>query len=66
MFIKLCDYFCPVLFITLVHCYYEEEQKPIHVTASVGDYVIFNCYVDFPQTIPIPHKIVWKKEVSSK
>lgn len=50
---------------TTVQCYYYEEQKPIYLTASVGDYVIFNCNVDFPQNIPIPYMLNWTKEVSA-
>ncbi|RZC43153.1 turtle, partial [Asbolus verrucosus] len=51
-----------VLTLCEVKSYYYEEQKPIYLTASVGDYVIFNCNVDFPQTIPIPYMLNWKKD----
>ncbi|KYB28100.1 Protein turtle-like Protein [Tribolium castaneum] len=59
----LFSFLCVVFLIVLnVKCYYYEEQKPIYLTASVGDYVIFNCNVDFPQSIPIPYMLNWKKD----
>lgn len=65
MQIKLFSHFCFVFLIVLnVKCYYYEEQKPIYLTASVGDYIIFNCNVDFPQSIPIPYMLNWRKDVS--
>lgn len=48
-----------------VNCYYYYDQnKPTFLTASVGDYIVFNCEIDFPQSIPIPYKLLWKRGVS--
>lgn len=63
MFINNNKLYFALLIITLVNCYYHEERKPIYLSASVGDYVILNCDVDFPQTIEIPYMLNWKKEV---
>lgn len=43
--------------------YYEEESRPTYLTAAVGDHVIFNCDLDFPQGIRIPYILNWNKEV---
>jgi hypothetical protein len=65
MYLKLNRYLSfVILFVCKANCYYYEEQKPIYLTAAVGDYVIFNCNVDFPQSLPIPYMLNWKKEVS--
>lgn len=48
-----------------VLCYYdEEEQKPTILTAAVGNWVVFDCELDFPQNMPIPYLLNWKKKVS--
>ncbi|KAJ8951743.1 hypothetical protein NQ318_012594 [Aromia moschata] len=47
---------------TFVNCYYfEESNVPKYLTAAVGDYIVFNCEVDFPQSFPIPYKVVWRR-----
>lgn len=48
-----------------VHSWYEEKtNKPTYLTANVGEYVVFNCELDFPQDIPIPYILRWNKDVS--
>lgn len=51
------------LFISVFSYYDEEEQKPTILTAAVGNWVIFDCEVEFPQNIPIPYQLNWKKHV---
>lgn len=43
--------------------YYFNDNQPTYLTGAVGDYVIFNCEIDFPQEIPIPYKLIWRKGV---
>lgn len=43
--------------------YYEEESRPTFLTAGVGEHVIFNCDLDFPQGIRIPYMVKWNKDV---
>lgn len=50
-----------VVFLIHFGCGYE-ERGPYYLTASVGSYVILNCNIDFPETMPIPYKLIWKKE----
>lgn len=50
--------------ITINCYYYEEESRPTYLTAAVGDHVVFNCDLDFPQGIRIPYILNWNKEVS--
>ncbi|XP_012265467.1 protein borderless isoform X2 [Athalia rosae] len=40
----------------------EEEKEPTFLTAGVGDYVVFNCDLDFPHDIPIPYILRWNHE----
>lgn len=37
---------------------------PTKLSAAVGDSVVFNCPLDFPQDIEIPYILNWKKDVS--
>lgn len=58
---------CFLLFVLLcgaVYTWDDEEQKPTFLTANVGDHVVFNCELDFPQDIPIPYILKWNKDVS--
>lgn len=43
--------------------YFFDENQPRYLTAAVGDYIVFNCEVDFPQTFPIPYKVLWRRQV---
>ncbi|XP_051155995.1 protein borderless isoform X1 [Leptopilina boulardi] len=40
----------------------EEEKEPTYLTAGVGEYVVFNCDLDFPHEIPIPYILHWKRD----
>lgn len=52
-------------FSTISSYIYEEESVPTFLTASVGEYVVFNCEIQYPQDIPIPYVLKWKKDVST-
>ncbi|OXU19625.1 hypothetical protein TSAR_016370 [Trichomalopsis sarcophagae] len=40
----------------------EEEKEPSYLTAAVGEYVVFNCDLDFPHDIPIPYRLHWNRD----
>ncbi|XP_033230293.1 protein borderless isoform X2 [Belonocnema kinseyi] len=40
----------------------DEEKEPTYLTAGVGEYVVFNCDLDFPHEIPIPYILHWKRD----
>ncbi|XP_047119273.1 protein borderless [Schistocerca piceifrons] len=40
----------------------EEEKQATFLTAAVGEYVVFNCQLDFPHDIVIPHILRWNKD----
>lgn len=42
----------------------EEENYPRYLTAAVGDFIVLDCEIDFPQGYPIPYKLFWKRGVS--
>lgn len=48
--------------VTSIDCYYFEDNRPRYLTAAVGDSVVFNCQIDFPQSFPIPYKLFWKRK----
>lgn len=50
----------------VVQPWYEEEEKPSFLTANVGEHVVFNCELDFPQDIPISYILKWNKDVRMK
>lgn len=52
-----------LIFAALSNCYYFHDERPSYLTAGVGDTVVFNCEVDFPQDFPIPYKFYWKHKV---
>jgi immunoglobulin superfamily member 9B len=39
-------------------------QDAVHITAILGDSVIFNCHVEFPGDHPVPYVLQWEKKVS--
>jgi hypothetical protein len=43
----------------------EEEKQPTMLAARVGEYVVFNCPLDFPHDYVIPYNLRWNKEVST-
>lgn len=34
-----------------------------HLTAMVGDSIVFNCHIEFPESHPVPYVIQWEKKV---
>ncbi|XP_015173547.1 PREDICTED: protein turtle isoform X2 [Polistes dominula] len=40
----------------------EEETEPNYLTAAVGEYVVFNCDLDFPHETPIPYILQWNRD----
>ncbi|XP_055299209.1 protein turtle isoform X3 [Sitodiplosis mosellana] len=40
------------------------QQDAIHITAILGESVIFNCHVEFPGDHPVPYVLQWEKKVS--
>ncbi|XP_066245868.1 protein borderless isoform X2 [Euwallacea similis] len=41
--------------------YFEEENHPKYLTAAVGDFIVFDCEIDFPQGYPIPYRLYWRR-----
>jgi hypothetical protein len=41
----------------------EEEKQAAMLSARVGDYVVFDCPLDFPHDYVIPYVLRWNKEV---
>ncbi|XP_057335997.1 protein borderless isoform X2 [Microplitis mediator] len=56
--------------VTIFFCYaalgyglmLDEDKDSNNFTAAVGDYVVFNCHLDFPHEIPIPYILHWNRE----
>lgn len=40
----------------------EEEREPNYLNAGVGEYVVFNCDLDFPHETPIPYILQWNRD----
>ncbi len=38
-------------------------QDAEHLTAMVGDSIIFNCHIEFSESHPVPYVIQWSKAV---
>ncbi|XP_017798277.1 PREDICTED: protein turtle-like [Habropoda laboriosa] len=47
-----------VLFVTPGLCH----QDAVHITAILGESVIFNCHVEFPGEHPVPYVLQWEKK----
>ncbi|PSN47237.1 hypothetical protein C0J52_16564 [Blattella germanica] len=41
----------------------EEEKQATMLSAKVGEYVVFDCPLDFPHDYEIPYILRWNKEV---
>ncbi|XP_044008144.1 protein borderless isoform X2 [Aphidius gifuensis] len=40
-----------------------DNTKDAHnFTSAVGDYVVFNCHLDFPHELPIPYILHWNRD----
>ncbi|XP_076389609.1 protein turtle isoform X5 [Megachile rotundata] len=48
-----------VLFVTPGFCH----QDAVHITAILGESVVFNCHVEFPGEHPVPYVLQWEKKV---
>ncbi|KOC69022.1 Protein turtle [Habropoda laboriosa] len=42
------------------------HQDAVHITAILGESVIFNCHVEFPGEHPVPYVLQWEKKVGDK
>lgn len=38
-------------------------QDAVHITAILGESVVFNCPVDFPADHAVPYVLQWEKKV---
>ncbi|VVC89955.1 unnamed protein product [Leptidea sinapis] len=41
---------------------HQDHQDAVHITAILGESVVFNCQVDFPEEIPVPYVLQWEKK----
>ncbi|XP_063709188.1 protein borderless [Culicoides brevitarsis] len=49
--------------VTFVYNYAEDYgQRAAYLEGRVGEHVIFNCHIDFPQDTPIPYVLHWLKD----
>uniref|UniRef100_A0A182YGU3 Uncharacterized protein n=1 Tax=Anopheles stephensi TaxID=30069 RepID=A0A182YGU3_ANOST len=55
-----------LLCFTLGCCTINPPQDAVHITAILGESVVFNCHVDFPGEHPVPYVLQWEKKVSEK
>lgn len=39
------------------------HQDAQHITAILGESVVFNCHVEFPEQHPVPYVLQWEKKV---
>ncbi|XP_034187572.2 protein turtle isoform X1 [Osmia lignaria lignaria] len=51
-----------VLFVTPGLCH----QDAVHITAILGESVVFNCHVEFPGEHPVPYVLQWEKKVGNE
>ncbi|KAJ8669632.1 hypothetical protein QAD02_000891 [Eretmocerus hayati] len=38
------------------------HQDAVHITAILGESVVFNCHVEFPDQHPVPYVLQWEKK----
>lgn len=38
-------------------------EDAVHITAILGESVVFNCHVEFPEGHPVPYVLQWEKKV---
>merc|ERR1719412_1493533 len=43
---------------------YRDDSEPEHITAILGDSVLFNCHANFPDEEPVPYVVQWEKKGS--
>ncbi|XP_049825329.1 protein turtle isoform X3 [Aethina tumida] len=46
------------IFLQTGFCY----QDAVHITAILGESVVFNCHVEFPEGHPVPYVLQWEKK----
>ncbi|XP_018573368.1 protein turtle isoform X3 [Anoplophora glabripennis] len=51
--------FLTFVFLQTVNCF----QDAVHITAILGESVVFNCHVEFPEGHPVPYVLQWEKKV---
>ncbi|XP_063916601.1 protein turtle isoform X5 [Zophobas morio] len=49
-----------LLFLETAFC---TQDGYIHITAILGESVVFNCHVEFPDGHPVPYVLQWQKKV---
>ncbi|KAG6453114.1 protein turtle isoform X3 [Manduca sexta] len=52
-----------LLLVNLPVTCHQDHQDAVHITAILGESVVFNCQVDFPEDIPVPYVLQWEKKV---
>lgn len=50
--------FLAFFFLQTVNCF----QDAVHITAILGESVVFNCHVEFPEGHPVPYVLQWEKK----
>ncbi|XP_040163261.1 protein turtle isoform X1 [Anopheles arabiensis] len=63
---RLISFLLLALCFTLGCCTINPPQDAVHITAILGESVVFNCHVDFPGEHPVPYVLQWEKKVSEK
>ncbi|XP_037958825.1 protein turtle [Teleopsis dalmanni] len=54
-----------LVFVILAETAYANiPEDAVHITAILGEGVIFNCHVEFPNDHPVPYVLQWDKKVS--
>ncbi|XP_046664136.1 protein turtle-like isoform X3 [Homalodisca vitripennis] len=53
----------PVLLAVLIPGVVGGFQDAVHITAILGESVVFNCQVEFPADHPVPYVLQWEKKV---
>lgn len=49
--------------IFIIEIAYTSYQDAMHITAILGESVVFNCPVEFPGEHPVPYVLQWGKKV---
>nr|CAI5845734.1 unnamed protein product [Callosobruchus analis] len=51
------------LFVVVKGSCSDSIQDAVHITAILGESVVFNCHVEFPEGHPVPYVLQWEKKV---
>ncbi|XP_058980772.1 protein turtle isoform X2 [Musca domestica] len=57
-------FFVILLLTKSAHANNNIPEDAVHITAILGEGVIFNCHVEFPNDHPVPYVLQWDKKVS--